>query len=222
MEDRRNFLKIFGLGTAVVASAKSIEKVEQSPEEVEPLITAGAKFNRALTQKAPFAWPNSRSHDVVSETLYSKLTIPKNTMESRYTLYDYAVGIPHTDGVHDLSDTNSYMPRRLCAPEYFCVKQLGIVFSSTTKRMLQYVFAERFSFSLWLHQKRYFQSPIAFAALRGDKFAPSAMFDISDLPLIIPYDYQFHVELTTSRPIMPHGKIVLWSVLGGLMARGIQ
>ena len=211
--DRRGFLHIFGISSAVVASGTEVTK--EALAEVGPIV---ALDRRGLPRDLPY--PQFPRYDVVREALYSKLEIPKNTMRKQHSVFDF-VGYGG-DPRKGLCDTNLDMPYTLAAPECFCVQRIGIVFSSTTEPKLRDVFAERFAFRFVMGQKAYLTAPIAHAMAVSDSYSTKLLFDISKLPLIITHGYHFRVDLLSERPLMPHGKIVLWAVLDGMRARGVQ
>lgn len=210
--DRRSFLQIFGVGAAVVADGGALHATEIKDDPVAPLSPVDYSHH---------AFERSK-YDVVKCTLYSKLVIEKNSMRDEYALFDYGYFDHPVNGQPSLEDTNMDQAFRLSAPGVFRADRIGVMFSPVTVPALSRVFSERYAVQLWIGNKRYFESPVCALATDDYAFAPKAFAELGEVPLIFDWQQHFRTQFTSARPLSVHGKITLWSVLDGYLARGVQ
>jgi hypothetical protein len=111
-------------------------------------------------------------------------------------------------------------------PNLFAIRQSGIVFDPAGDEHEMRMFAAAYGFRLWLGQKSYFGSPIA-ASFRfgspedaGLKGPVKGFTELYELPLIVPAQLPYHVELE-GQPleIKPFR---LWAMLCGIMFQAVQ
>jgi hypothetical protein len=129
-----------------------------------------------------------------------------------------------------LQRTNAFVHEQEYAfihpPNLFVIRQSGIVFDPTGDEHEMRMFAASYGFQLWLGQKPYFGEPIAASFRFGspedtDLKGPVKGFtELYDLPLIVPAQLPYHVELE-GQPleIKP---FTLWAMLCGVMFRVVQ
>lgn len=209
MENRRNFLKTFGLSSAAVVGASgAIETLKLSKEDLVPApIVAGDKE----------AWNPGR--DVVSGCLYDRAVFDRNSLSNSYKFFN--TGCTSERGPED---TNVYHAGRLDPPILFAVKKFGVTFSPGTKPEVRNAVIQRYSLRLWLGNKVYFEAPLveAFGIENSDPTADFKTLYQVDLPVVIAYDHYFALELSSRVGLPNHPKLSMWGVLHGLQARGIQ
>jgi hypothetical protein len=208
-QDRRGFLKLFGLSSAAVASATAKEPSIETFESEAPLAPPQRDYGDYL--------------NVVSEPLWSQLRIEPNTMKSVYSLFQD----PRVDG--SLAETNMLMHGQLPMPEAYSIDKIGFVFSPTTIPALRSAFIDRYALGLFLGNKRYWQAPLStiFSVAdpsrdeKGFATLPDEGFAKLDIPLVIEAGVYFNLTVI-GKPIYPCGKIIGWGVFKGLHAYGIQ
>lgn len=206
--NRRSLLSLFGVSTAVVATAAGTEII--SDPTVRSLPDDCMEINPAY-------------FDVRPALLYSGITIERNTMKSCYTFYDLTY-----DDNSSYAETNQEMSFRLAAPSAFAVHKIGVMFSPTVEPKLRSVFAERYSAHLWLQQRSYWHSPVAALFSVGDiENADRPIYGLANvsndqLPLIIEPNMHYSVTVQSARLLKVHGKIKLWVMMQGLLARSVQ
>lgn len=208
--DRRNFLKLFGVSTAAVAVAPAITNAEPTVEIVK--------------NEAPLASPVRDVLDVRDEPLWSQLRIERNAMKPQYILFQDQLSNEVT-----LAQTNMNIPGALIHPEMYCIKKIGFVFSPSTIPALRSAFIDRYTLELRLGRKRYWETPLSAVFSVGEPerdgkgFAtlPDAGFATLEIPLVIEAGLYFCLEVA-GKPIYPCGKLKAWAVFKGLHAVGIQ
>jgi hypothetical protein len=221
-QDRRGFLKLFGLSTAAIVAAPVAADAEPTVEVIKS--ESPAPEVAAHGFEPYFDREHTMLMDVRDEPLWSALRIEPNSMRSRYKLFQ-DVG---QDGL-TLGDTNMLRPGALPAPEMYCIKQIGFVFSPKTIPGLRSAFIDRYALSLHLGRKRYWEAPLStvFSVAEPERdekgFAtlPDAGFATLEIPLVIEQELYFSLEVI-GKPIHPCGKILGWGVFRGLHAVGIQ
>lgn len=233
---RRDLLKLFGLGAAIVpavASAGGVEMVTATPAELAAFPTGPGNF-----------WfPDL---EIVADWMYSKATVPKNQLPSEIPFFAHALGTPIVDelgraGWADIANTNVWRANQLPPPCHFAIESLGVIFSPLVEPGLRSVFSERYAIELMLGNKTYFRAPIA------------ACFDVSEsrtgigasvdpvegqdanrvkypvtalrasiplnVPIVLEPLQEFSVR-AVGTPFRPSGKLSLWVYLQGRHARG--
>lgn len=247
--DRRYWLKLFGLSTAMVPTygigpdGKHTDEGLQQVTDPEPVIPVGDE--RLATWKLRQAQDARFCFDIVTAHLYSALEVGRRRIphaspivapdgqhldgrlddaQSEYQLFDYAFGDRKRTGEQaTTSDTNLWQRNKLDAPESFVVGSIGILFSPTTRPEVRASFAERYAMELWIGQKCYWRSPVADLFAVGEIEAldrPALGFVKLDVPLLIVDQMFFSVRLQgTPRS---SDDLKLWAVLGNLHARGVQ
>jgi hypothetical protein len=217
MADRRDFLKVFGLGAVIV-----------------PNSSLGADRSAAaelVRIPEPAAVPYGAWVDVVSDWLYSGVEIKRNSMAGRYHLFCSPIGQLRADGGQvDFSDTNMLSSCHLPPPETFAITRVGVLFSPTTEPKLRALFAERYTLRLRIAEKSYFCQPVAAIFAEGKpsrRDAPASADDLRgslalDIPVVIPSQMQFSAELTGLPLNGAHGRLKLWAYLAGRMVRSVQ
>lgn len=208
--NRKDFLKIFGVGAAAIATtAGGIEETRLEAHEVRPLPDGEKHFRSGL----------AACMDVQRARLYAQVRIEKNSMRQRYSTFagwDYAT--------RNATTTNLHNQGRLCAPECFAVQKMGVVFAPTSAPQLRNVFAERYAFQFLVGKKCYYESPLMHKYQVADTpldISAEALHDISALPLILTPECSFDMEVFGD-PLPVHGKLAFWAVIDGLHARGVQ
>lgn len=219
-EDRRSFLKLFGVSTAAIAAVPTLANAEPTVEVVK------AEFPHTQTTIQPtFPQLHYRNDfmDVRDEPLWSQLRIEQNSMQERYQLFQDTLGFDCT-----LAQTNMLQHGQLPQPETYCIKQIGFVFSPKTIPALRSAFIERYTLQLFLGRKRYWEAPLATVFSIGEPdrdkgFAnfPDIGFVTLEIPLVIEAGLYFCLNVS-GKPIHPCGKITGWGVFKGLHAVGIQ
>jgi hypothetical protein len=226
-QDRRGFLKLFGVSTAAIVAAPIAADAEPTVEVMKTETPATPQSE--LIERT---WRNPRLHegpygynlDVRDEPLWSALRIEPNSMVGSYKLFQQT----GADGL-TLGETNMLQAGKLPAPEMYCIKQIGFVFSPKTIPGLRSAFIDRYALSLYLGRKRYWESPLStvFSVAEPERDAkgfatlPDAGFATLEIPLVIEHELYFSLELI-GKPIHPCGKILGWGVFRGLHAVGIQ
>lgn len=226
-QDRRGFLKLFGVSSAAIAVAPSVASSDSSAEierlvEASPAPIPTAESN-LFVDATSFRKIGYHTMDVRDEPLWSQLRVEQNAMQARYALFQEPMGMNVT-----LSQTNMHIAGALIQPEMYCIKQIGMVFSPKTIPALRSAFIDRYSLELRLGRKSYWRAPLAtvfsVADPEGEKgFAtlPDAGFATLDIPLIIEAGLYFSLDVI-GEPIHPCGKLKAWAVFKGLHAVGIQ
>jgi hypothetical protein len=221
--DRRRFLKLFGVSTAAIAAAPAMLDAEPTVE----VISSGAPEPLPLA-RADQSWPANFCPetcllDVRDEPLWSQLRVEQNAMKDRYVLFQEHLGNDVT-----LAQTNMELSGTLMNPEMYCIKKIGFVFSPSTIPALRSAFINRYTLALWLGRKRYWEAPLAsvFSVGEPDRekgFAtlPDDGFMTLDIPLVIDQGLYFNLEVV-GKPIHPCGKLTGWALFKGLHAVGIQ
>lgn len=229
MKDRRDFLKLFGLGTAAIATVDPLPGAKAAapgdanmvvetipPAEISPV----QAFQGSVEARAV---PNLLQ--VCDAMLWSQLEVERNDMLETYSLFQEPLGLRR-----DLAKTNMEHAGMLPAPSMFCIKQIGFFFSAKTIPALRSAFVDRYVLSLTLGRKTYWQAPLASlfavrtpASEDAAEFAslPDAAFAALEIPLIIGVGMNFKLEAIGS-PMRPCGTLKGWGVFKGLLARGIQ
>jgi hypothetical protein len=221
-QGRRGFLKLFGVSTAAIVAAPVAADSEPVVEVIKSETSAPAVPGRNF--EPYFDRERHMVMDVRDEPLWSPLRIEPNSMQSRYKLFQDT----GQDGL-TLGDTNMLRPGTLPAPEMYCIKQIGFVFSPQTIPALRSAFIDRYAASLYLGRKRYWEAPLStvFSVAEPERDAkgfatlPDAGFATLEIPLIIEHELYFCLDLI-GKPIHPCGKIKGWGVFRGLHAVGIQ
>jgi hypothetical protein len=213
MQDRRDFLKIFGLSSAMVASAGGKE-----PELItDPHPKTDQYFNTN-------SFDPRLHYDVVPAVLWSKLTVKKDSLKGGVTFHfqDYSA--------------------KLHAPESFLVRGIGLVFSESVPEKLKLEVRDNYDLELRIGQKWYWKSPLALMRtdccpddasipeLSGPQFPYLISTDKDNRGLIIPHHLNYYVQLSAAfqDPIVPynwveeHEEMRMWAVLSGFRARGVQ
>jgi hypothetical protein len=223
-QGRRGFLKLFGVSTAAIVAAPTVIDAEPTVEVIkaEPEIPE---------QPIEGTWRNPRLHDdpymyldVRDEPLWSQLRIEPNSMLGHYRLFQQTGADGLTRG-----ETNMLEAGKLPAPEKYCIKQIGFVFSPKTIPGLRSAFIDRYALSLNLGRKRYWEAPLStvFSVAEPERDAkgfatlPDAGFATLEIPLVIEHELYFSLELI-GKPIHPCGKVLGWGVFKGLHAVGVQ
>lgn len=227
--DRRSLLKVFGVGSAAIATS-----IEGKPTSVEVVTDPDAKAlnTRPEVSGYPLAWL-----DVQKGKLYSALEVGGGAPnENRYQLFREPVGsyCGWKSGRLGFHDTNLYHPSCLEMPSQFCVERIGVVFSPTSDPKTMAEWIEQHTLEFHIGCKVYWRSPMAEmfnvfseVGVAHDGYESfnnaeplKSFVDLGDVPFIIQAGQQFHVEIVGQHyPIKP---LRLWAVLEGLHARGIQ
>jgi hypothetical protein len=226
-QHRRDFLQLFGLSSAAVAAAPALASDDPTVEIINA--AAPPQFRSPL----PSQFPPAREGfmDVVlDESLWSQLCIEPNTMQDRYILFQNSLGNRDSHGNYtSLAETNMRMAGQLPAPESYCIKQIGFVFSPKTISGLRCAFIDRYVLQLRLGSKSYWEAPLStvFSVAEPERDAkgfatlPDSSFATLAIPLVIEQALWFSLEVI-GKPIHPCGKIIGWGVFKGLHAVGIQ
>jgi hypothetical protein len=209
MNDRRNFLKAFGLGSAVVVGASGEAEVVRDPEPA-PKPQAGYAKDREQ-----FGW----STDVVSGVLFDRLDIEKNGLATRHQFFDR--GWQNGRGPEH---TNVYAPCSLQAPEMFKVDKFGITFMPGIRNELRDAIIRRYTLTFWLGQKYYFRAPLveAFGGPNSDPATDFKTLYTLDMPIVIASGHYFMMDISSSDPLPIHPRLTMFGVIHGQHARGIQ
>jgi hypothetical protein len=221
-DHRRGFLKLFGVGTAAVATLKGEEGFDKITSS-EPVVPADTIPNNRF---------NSYYMDVQSACLYSSLVLGKSEpAHPSYDFFRYAVGeyVPQDGQVvqAQMSDTNMFMSGRLGPPEAFLVKRIGLVFSPSSDPELRSKFIDNYSISLELGQKTYQRVPLSLVFSVADVGPKNCVlpyktyFDLK-VPLVIDNQMSFRCVLLGNQNFNITGPLKMWAVLEGLHARGVQ
>jgi hypothetical protein len=212
-QDRRRFLKLFGVSTAAIAAAPAIANAEPIVEVLKAEAVSGLIPNYRLDMM-----------DVRDEPLWSRLRVERNEMRESYSLFS---GPDHSMR-EGLIDTNLDIPNALIQPEAYCIQKIGFVFSPSTIPVLRSAFIERYTLTVNLGRKRYWEAPLAMCFSIGEPdrekgFAtlPDDGFMSLEIPLIIEAGLYFCLGVV-GKPIHPCGKLTGWGVFKGLHAVGIQ
>jgi hypothetical protein len=216
-QHRRGFLQLFGLSTAAVATTtEPTVQIIESPNNLPSPLPPGPlpQLENLLRYEV---------HDVRDEPLWSQLRIEPNSMQERYSLFQ------DLGPSRSLTETNMEQPGHLLAPEMYCIKQIGFVFSPQTIPGLRSAFIDRYSLQLSIKRKRYWEAPLAsvFSVGEPDRdekgFAtlPDTGFANLEIPLIIEANVYFCLSVI-GKPIHPCGKITGWGVFKGLHLAGVS
>jgi hypothetical protein len=222
-QGRRGFLKLFGLSTAAIVAAPVAADAEPTVEVIKSESPAPEVAARGF--EPYFDRDHTMLMDVRDEPLWSALRIEPNSMLGRYKLFQQTGA---ADGL-TLGETNMLQAGKLPAPEMYCIKQIGFVFSPKTIPGLRSAFIDRYALQLNLGRKRYWEAPLStvFSVAEPERDAkgfatlPDAGFATLEIPLVIEHELYFNLELI-GKPIHPCGKILGWGVFRGLHACGIQ
>lgn len=228
-QDRRGFLKLFGISTAAIAAAPTVAGAEPTVEVIRAETSAPPPLpGRAF--EPYFDRERTMAMDVRDEPLWSQVRIERNEMRGDYVLFQDSAGNGSPmfpDGV-TLAETNMLRPGCLPEPEMYCIQKIGFVFSPSTIPALRSAFIDRYELNLSLGRKRHWEAPLSqvFSVAepeRKEDFAelPDAGFYRLDIPLIIEAGLWFGLHLI-GNPIHPCGRIKAWGVFKGLHACGIQ
>ncbi len=219
-QDRRGFLKLFGLSSAAIAAAPAVANAEPTVEIVKadppPLPEPPKGMGTMFRMPPPY---RQDMMNVVNEPLWSRVRIERNEMQAEYKLF----GGPNHDD-NDWAETNLSRANALLSPEMYAIQKIGFVFSPGTIPALRSAFIDRYMLTLWLGRKRYWEAPLSMCFSIGEPdrekgFAtlPDAGFVELDIPLVIENELYFKLQLT-GKPIHPCGKITAWGVFKGLHA----
>jgi hypothetical protein len=204
-QDRRGFLKLFGISTAAIAAAPTVAGAEPTVEviKIDPPVPATPLPVRAF--EPYFDSKHTMMMDVRDEPLWSQVRIERNEMRGDYVLFQDTPcnsSPMFPDGV-TLAETNMQRPGCLPQPEMYCIQQIGFVFSPSTIPALRSAFIDRFELHLSLGRKRYWEAPLSqvFSVAepeRQEDFAelPDAGFYRLDIPLVIEAGLWFGLHLT--------------------------
>lgn len=211
MEDRRNFLKLLGLGSAAVVGASGEVEVVHS-DRTNPLPVpkvAGRTYDKEK-------WEGPM-RDVVSAVLYDRLDVSKFEKSLRF----FDRGWANNRGPEE---TNVYSAMKLDPPTLFQANAIGITFGLNSNPKNIGRILDSYKLHLWLGQKHYADVPLveAFGPPNSDPTAPFKTLFKMDLPIVIAYDHAFHLELVGSVPYVDEPEVTMWGVMHGRMARGIQ
>lgn len=208
--DRRDFVKLLGFGSAVVPTEVKGEIVPQTLSVSDP-----ASLDRIW-------W------DIAEEWLYAGVQIPKNSMQSEYTLFQEVLGMPRLDGTYtDTTWTNMVRAGELPPPTVYGIQKIGVCFDPRTEPALRSTFVGRYVLTVWIGQKRYFRAPLSAMFSVGEpSLEVNPVFPVKgaiglELPIVIPSMMSFHVTLE-GQPIQPHGRLKLWAYFVGRHARAVQ
>jgi hypothetical protein len=225
VDDRRNFLKLFGVTTAAVATADglSLEKVEKNLPDPRRLDAVGDVGS----------WVDHLER--ISERLYSKIEIPENTMVTCHQAFHYAIGslfpAPSADGSVRIAknyDTNMRRANCLPPPLVYMLERIGVVFSPAVPPAARDHFAEWYNIEFRLGDKVYFSLPVAHLSRIGldrDVLSTNGGMERHFMPVKIPiiFDAFHHFEVSfLGEPLMNHPRIAAWAVFDGVMARPRQ
>jgi hypothetical protein len=112
------------------------------------------------------------------------------------------------------------------SPNLFAIRQAGIVFDPAGDEREMRMFAASYGFQVWLGQKPYFGEPIAASFYFGSpedaglKGPVKGFTELCELPLIVPAQLPYHVELEGEPlEIKPFR---LWAMLCGVMFRAVR
>jgi hypothetical protein len=221
---RRGFLKLFGVSSAAIVVAPSVANAEPTIEVLKADEASISEQQRTIEQTFPQIHYRNDVLDVRDEPLWSRLRIEPNSMRRQYQLFQEAIG-PDCG----LDKTNMHRAGCLVAPEMYCIKKIGFVFSPKTIPALRSAFIDRYTMHLFLGHKRYWEAPLStvFSVGEPDRdekgFAtlPDAGFATLEIPLVIEQELYFCLELV-GEPIHPCGKVTGWAVFKGLHAVGVQ
>src|ERR1700679_2595968 len=210
MENRRNFLKVFGLSSAAVVGVSGEHEIAKA--DTRNPLPAPMMAGDIQDWKGP-------KRDVVSACLYDRLDIPAGPLLGRYRFFDR--GWTSNRG---LEETNVYSAMRLDAPTLFQSSKIGITFAPDSDFRTMKTLLNRYKLFLWLGNKYYCQVPLveAFGPPNSDPLIPFKTLYALDLPIVIGFDHNFHMDLVgTETPYHEFPGISLWGVQHGRMARGI-
>jgi hypothetical protein len=247
-EDRRSFLKMFGLSSAVVATI-SVSK----GTEIETISDPDAKpLARPLVAEGHYRLPLAEGQntgfnhmDVVKGRLYSAQEFqfvesdkwhpahrPPGSIGSCIQFFHYGPyvpWVPNNEQHATYMETNLYRAKTLDLPEAFAVQRVGLVFSPMCDPEDRARFIDQSELEVWIGQKNYFRTPLAETFAVGEpqgqapfpEFPVKGMIDLTPLPLIIANQMSFYGQVIT-KPWEYTKKIRCWLVYEGLYARGAQ
>lgn len=212
--DRRSFLKVFGVGQAVVVTALGDHEV----------INNGSKDYKDYDPPNPQSgaeelWESKREmHSTVSQVLYDRVDVPRCGMKDRYNFFNQAMTSDRGPEY-----TNLWSPCRLDAPELYKMSALGVTFDPTTTPEVRSLVIRNYSLDFWIGQRYFCRVPLVEAFGQGSD--PTCDFKTLyhlDIPLIWSWEHSFHMTLQSSNAPKVNTKFTMWGVLHGQKARGIQ
>ena len=231
MTKRRDFLKVFGLSSAIAVNVSTDKGAEfEKVTAKEPILSL---TNPALGRL------NGGDYSVVDGQLYSSLEIDgEKELIDCYSSQFFSYGLgPNGSSLlggrwANLNDTNLFNAFRLDAPEMFAVKHIGLVFSPSCNPKDRSELVDSFTISLWLGQRCFFRMPTANLFSVGEpnvkeinrinpEFPVKYMHQL-ELPVVIDTMAHFYVQLEGGSYFRPEHRMKMWAVLDGLHARGIQ
>lgn len=225
-DGRRDFLKIFGVASAVVVT----DSAQGATAEV---VKAERPANPPLPQPEwPFPYRTEPQYllDVQKGRLYSAVDLPAGAeFGSHLCLFGYASYEQAPRELNGrratLADTNLYHAMRLDQPEMFLIEQVGLVFSPATDLRTYRLLVENFGLSVWLGQKMYQRAPFSFLSqLKTADSQPTstgALLDIRPYPLVIQPGQAFYARPEGETVKLP-GRLRMWLTYEGRHARGVQ
>jgi hypothetical protein len=214
MATRRDALRLFGVGAAVVANSDSGAPEVFNAADVGPGLS-------------PLSFSGNQ-YDTVAGLLYSQISIERNSMENQYTFFQLSIGSPDGRGGYcDMAVTNLFRPGQLPPPDHFLVERVGVLFSPTMPRGLAASVADCFQFELRLGDKIFFRAPLAaVSSMRnlgsdplevgvrlGDTSPP--LGELGNRPLLIEPLNHFAAIVNGRKALATHGKVVMWAYLSG-------
>jgi hypothetical protein len=195
MNDRRSFLKMFGVASAVVTNAKA-DTLEHVTDPEAPALFQRENAYAPVFDRIYREWAN---YDVHPAMLYYAITIEPGELQREHVFFRSVVG---RDGSFlPICDTNMQCAGYLPAPQSFLAREVGFAFSLGVIPALRSQMVSRYAGQLWVGRKEYWTAPLAtvFGTADGpDRFSdlPDAAFhSIGETPLVITYDQQFHVDI---------------------------
>lgn len=226
MANRRDFLKMFSVASAVVATPSATPAGTTfdvlKTETPEPILRGPSAFN---LDRHP-----QQMYDVQKGRLYSAVDLPAGAeFGSHLCFFGYECGsrapLELNGRGATLADTNLYRAFQLYEPEAFLIEQIGVIFSPATDLKTYRTIVENCSLSVWLGQKMYQRSPIAFMSKlnldRESVASAQGLLDLLPYPLVIQAGLQFHAR-PEGETIKLRGRLRMWTVYEGRHARGVQ
>jgi hypothetical protein len=155
--------------------------------------------------------------------------LPRSVTQERYRLYTNPVGPER-----DFSDTNMVADGTLRPPFFFCGTSVHCLYGSMTNREIE-EFRERYVLSLWVLEKRIWNSPLAAIPRHGmllpmdlrkafkETFtgAPRQPNEFGDFPIILPPLMPFRMELE-GKPLAVESGLKFLCGLNGIMDFPVQ
>lgn len=213
-QDRRGFLRRFGVSTALVATANAAE-IESLPAGEPPRPPRMNPDDRPWTKEA---W----NGDCVTHSLYDTIDIPKSGLQSSHSFFTAPQG-------KRMDQTNLTRAKHLDAPEAFAATSISIGFGLhrwnhvDDRRQVRQDFVDSYGAYLWLGCKYYFQSSLRLMfARRSDSDPLSGLWGECkfDIPIIFDSETQFYVELV-GQPF-DNPELSITAVLRGTHSRGLS